>query len=282
MIKDFLTFVPSGGLGNRMRAIASAYVLAKRTNVCVNVIWFKDWLLNARFSELFKPVNTNNMQLSIKDANLWDKIANDRPRKHNLWIPKLPEALRFQQRIDEYEVDRLVEEDFDFCSWCKNKRSFMSCWAEFQKIDSSLYKELFVPSDAVNDIINEYTKDFSSHTIGMHIRRTDNRDSIERSPLSLFIDAARKELNKEPQTKIFLATDDENVKSKCRETFPGKVITSMSAANRGSAQGIVNALAEMYALAKTKIIYGSYGSSFSQIAAKIYGAEISILDLNSK
>ena len=51
-----ITFVPVGGLANRMRAVASAVMLAGKTKSELSLIWFQDWALNAPFYQLFKPV----------------------------------------------------------------------------------------------------------------------------------------------------------------------------------------------------------------------------------
>ena len=48
-----LLFVPSGGLANRMRAMASAWQLAVHTGVKVETVWFGDLALNAPFHSIF-------------------------------------------------------------------------------------------------------------------------------------------------------------------------------------------------------------------------------------
>lgn len=52
-----ITFVPVGGLANRMRSIASVITLAQQTKSYVNIIWFQDWALHAPFHKLFEPIN---------------------------------------------------------------------------------------------------------------------------------------------------------------------------------------------------------------------------------
>lgn len=64
MSKGSLLFVPVGGLANRMRAVASAYNLARHTGVNLSVVWFGDWAVNARFCNIFEPVNG----LCLRDA----------------------------------------------------------------------------------------------------------------------------------------------------------------------------------------------------------------------
>ena len=47
MKKGSLMFIPSGGLANRMRAIASAYALTQETESDLQVVWFRDWALRS-------------------------------------------------------------------------------------------------------------------------------------------------------------------------------------------------------------------------------------------
>lgn len=49
-----LTFIPVGGLANRMRSISSAISLSDGDNM--HIYWFKDQGLNCRFDQLFKPI----------------------------------------------------------------------------------------------------------------------------------------------------------------------------------------------------------------------------------
>ena len=58
MSENVFYMVPSGGLANRMRAVASAYWLQQQTGSRTQVIWFCDWALNAPFHQLFLPSST--------------------------------------------------------------------------------------------------------------------------------------------------------------------------------------------------------------------------------
>ncbi len=275
MGKGSLLFVPVGGLANRMRAVASAYNLALHTGVRLSVVWFRDWAVNARFFNIFEPVKG----LSLRDATFSDLLLLDRPRRRNLWLPALPEKLVFQQRINEKYVDRLKHEAFDFDAWAAGKKSWMSCYSVFGNPDDRLYAELFHPVKEVMDKVEAFTDKFSSHTIGFHIRRTDNQESIEGSPLQLFIDAADREITANTNTKIFVATDDEPTKAELRKRFGSRIITAANPASRSSVDGIRDGLVDMYTLARTAVIFGSAGSSFSPMAAKVGGARIEILRL---
>ena len=65
-----ITFVSVGGLANRMRAVASAVMLAGKTKSELSIIWFRDWALNAPFYQLFKPVDRE--VACLRDASRLD------------------------------------------------------------------------------------------------------------------------------------------------------------------------------------------------------------------
>ena len=259
-----LLFVPSGGLANRMRAMASAWQLAVHTGVKVETVWFCDWALNAPFHSIFEPIE--NAEMVAREAKTWEQLTLDRPRKRNFRIPLLYQQLRFAQRIDEWQVTPLKNKGFDFNKWAAGKNSYMSCYQDFGHVPNSVYKHLFHPVGPILDEMQGYHEQFSAHTIGMHIRRTDNKESIERSPLSLFIDAAQQEINLHEGTKTALKAE-----------FGNRIITSSKPAARNSIAGIRGGVAELWMLASTSTIYGSAGSSYSVMASKIGENKLEVL-----
>ncbi len=270
-----LIFIPSGGLANRMRAVASAYEMCRRTGVELRVVWFKDWALCAPFHEIFQPVDS----LHVSDATPLDVLLYDRPRRRNLWIPRIFQNILFHQRIDEIRVTPLKCQEFDFDRWVTSKRkSWMSSYQDFGEFDNTVYRTIFRPADCIETAVRQFTSRFSEHTIGFHIRRTDNKESIDKSPVSLFIEAGKKEIALNPSTKIFLATDDEGVKKELTDIFGDKIMTTDKPADRSGTDGIRGGLTDMYTLSHTDTIYGSAGSSFSVMAAKIGGNRLVILE----
>lgn len=133
-----------------------------------------------------------------------------------------------------------------------------------------MYIKLFAPVSEVRDNINTYVQRFSTNaTVGMHIRRTDNKESIRQSPLDLFINKGKEELELHPNLTIFLATDSEEVKSEMKAVFGNRIVTSENEASRDSVEGICDGIVDLFTLASCQKIYGSAGSSFSQMAATI-------------
>lgn len=268
-----LLFVPSGGLANRMRAVASAYELCRRTGTALRVVWFRDWALRAPFASIFRPTPL----VAVREARALDLLTLDRPRRRNLWVPRLCQTVLFDQRIDERQVTPLKQRAFDFDAWAAGHRSYMSCYQEFGTVPDGVYAQLFRPVEAVERAVDAFAAQFSGHTVGFHIRRTDNRESIERSPLSLFIEAGRREIAAHADTRIFVATDDEPTKEALRREFGDRLLMQQAAADRNSTEGIRGGLVDMFTLARTATIYGSEGSSFSVMAARLGGARLVML-----
>lgn len=265
-----LLLVPEGGLANRMRAIGSAYNLCRSVGSKLQVIWFQSWGMRAPFAALFKSVNDDVM--NIREANALDNLLYQTPRRHNLWIPRLPQRFMFHGRIYANQVTPLKRAVFDFASWCKNDKCYLSCYQEIPppSTDNSLYISMFRPNTRIVEKIMALSHGFSANTIGMHIRRTDNAISRAKSPLELFVNKGKEELSRHSDMKIFLATDDEDVKREMVSIFGcNHIITASTAASRDSTEGICDGLADMFTLARCKKIYGSAGSSFSEMAATL-------------
>ena len=255
--KSRLLFVPSGGLGNRLRAIVSAVQLSEATGTALRIVWFKDWGMGAEWREIFKPMK----HYALREASLLDSLVYDRPRKRNFFVPKLFQNLLFEQRIDEYDVTPLKRKNFDFCA-----------------VDNSLYSDLFSPTDEIEQRIARNLEQLGDAPIGIHVRRTDNRAAIERSPISLFFDAMDSIVRDNPAQRFYLATDDEETKNEMLKRYGDALLMSSSKAERGTTEGIKDAVVEMFTLARCREIYGTADSSFSVIASRIGDIPLTILE----
>ena len=258
-----LFFVPVGGLANRMRAVASACTLARKVGIGVSVVWFKDWALNAPFNALFQPIQWKEM--AIREATFYDYWVFDRPRKKNFFVPRFFQRILFDDSLYEKQITPL----------CKQHS-----YTAFQKYDYALLRKLFVPRQDIQEKITSYSQSFSDYSIGIHIRRTDNAASIQQSPTELFIAAIDREIEANPNVSIFLATDSEIVKKEMLSRYGNRVLTAKDEADRNSIAGIKGGIIDMFALSKTNKIYGSFQSSFSELAAQIGNVPIEILQKN--
>lgn len=276
--KGKLTFIPYGGLANRMRAIASAVNLAQRTGVELSITWFREWAMEARYDELFKPFSIEGV--TLYDASWWEYYVYDRPRRKNMWLPSLAQKMMFDGVMNEQEAMSTSAEDTRLESWAMGRKTIMPNCMKFGVFEDydGLVRRLFTPLDEISGDIRQHTERFSSHTIGIHIRRTDNAKSIASSPLEAFTKAIDKEVAENPDTSIFLATDDEPTRRELLTRYGNRVLTSAHPATRANAEGVRNGLVDMFTLAATKRIYGSIGSSFSVMASSIGGIEAEMVN----
>lgn len=273
-----ITLLPLGGLANRMRSIASGVSLARKYNSRLRIIWIKDAGLNCAFSELFHKWHLPDIRL--KEASLTDRILYDRPRPRNMRIPQYFQRLLFDDRLYDEHKERFIDRAFDYDRWLtENRKVYIATCYPFFDAPDTIYKELFVPTDEIEQLITPYTSQFTAHTVGIHIRRTDNVESIRQSPIGLFIEAMEQEVQAFPDTVFFVASDSEEEKSVLKRRFGKRIITSAQKAERNSIEGMKEAVADFYTLSRTHRIFGSQYSSFSEVAAKINNVPFSTLKL---
>ena len=84
----------------------------------------------------------------------------------------------------------------------------------------------------------------------------------------------KKELDQYPETCFFLATDDNKEEALLRKTFPGRIISNeLRVQERNSVEGMQDALVDLWCLAASSKIIGSFWSSFTDTAADMRGIE---------
>ena len=85
------------------------------------------------------------------------------------------------------------------------------------------------------------------------------------------------EVEKHPNVVFYLATDDFAVKNEICRRFGGKVLTLPTPTCRKSLAGIQNAVVDLWCLAHTKRLIGSYWSSFTDTAAELGRIPVTIV-----
>lgn len=220
-----ITFVPVGGLANRMRAVASAVMLAGKTKSELSIIWFRDWALNAPFYQLFKPVDRE--VACLRDASRLDYALLDRPRSKNFHFPLLFQKLLFKSCLYERSITPLCNRHFDFERWVKEGGCvYMASYTAFQLYDYAWISRLFVPVDEIMEEVENRCRNFSDAMIGVHIRRTDNLASIRQSPIELFYQKLDEKIKEDGKVAIYLATDSEEVKREMKERYGDRIFCS--------------------------------------------------------
>lgn len=274
-MKRQILLVPSGGLGNRMRVLACAVTMMETLPGRLDVVWFRHSGLNAAFASLFEPVD--NDRLRLREGNLLDALLLERPRRNNLWVPRLFQRCLFRARLYEQYVTPLFRQGFDFRAWAARGNVYMATYTRFFPYQAATLQRLFVPVARLRERIDRCCAGFSAHTVGVHVRRTDHADAIAESSLELFYDRLDAEIACRADTRIYLATDSEQVKRDMKAHYGGRLMCSGRKADRGSLAGIEDGVVEMFVLSRTHKIYGSYLSSFSEIASELGGVPLEVV-----
>lgn len=259
-----LSLRPVGGLCNRLLAINSAIALSQYIQVPLHVIWEQNALLNCPFSLLFKPLGS----FSLKEESLKKARSAKLLRKMS--------HFKYQRVISTSEIDDLLSRKYDF-SELKQDRSVLIYGCKSFYPGQPL-KEEFLPVESILKQVSTVFPTSYKRVIGLHIRRTDHQPSITKSSSKLFIQKIEKELQVDPNTLFFLATDSPKEETLFKKNYPKNIVTHDKDYSRESVQGIKDALVDLLCLSKTEHIYGSFFSSFSVTAAKFSNIKLTIVE----
>ena len=285
-----IVLVPLGGLCNRLRAIQSAIALAQDMQAPLRIVWLRDSGLNARFTDLFEPLTSQvlpagrRIPLSLSDSS--DVFRYAVPTRYNLRLPLLWQRLAFDVRLSEAYLCQLLkhpsykEHPLETLRPRLRGKVLIHTGLGFYPSDDTLLPHLFVPSDDVQTLLASRLPLLTPHTVGLHIRRTDNQMSVLHSPLTAFESAMAADIARDPETVFYLATDDASVADALAANHPGRILTAPYQtavgetstsktssrgfyAGRADVRGMQEAVAELFTLMACPRFHGSYWSSFS-------------------
>jgi hypothetical protein len=252
-----LILIGDGGLCNQLRAMASAKRLCALYNARCTFLW--QW---GRLEELFEP-----------DPNV--HIITE--------LPKDPENYTYYNTFIQSQNGSELTQEFDFrhqsnviIEACQifNDRS------EAKITLKDLINFLPKPSPSVLATVADFSKKHfdGKRVVGVHIRRTDNLNSIQMSPDHLFISKIQKLIH--AGYKIFLATDNQQTLSEYLHKFPKDIITYEK-------QGSLNVrwpkqqfnfeetredLVDLLLLSSCEYVVGCHWSSYSRTAMALNGS----------
>lgn len=263
-----IKLVPTGGLCNRMRAIASGIAIAQHYQASIEILWNVRKGLNANFDQLFLPID--NTTTHIYTNRSW--LYNIEFRKE--YLLRLPFLKLVSGKI-LYNYNLYDEKDKDvYQTIGKETIKPLLLVSGSTMCKGYNLKDTFVPCDKIRKDINKTLSLFSGNTIGVHIRRTDNKKSIRLSPIEKFYSRMENEILKDANVQFYIATDDVGIKHDMIRKFPQHIITQFEKSERDSLEGMEFAVNDLFCLSKTRKIIGSLYSSYSQIASELGGIPI--------
>ncbi len=278
-----LTIVPHSGLANRMRAIAGAYVLAMQSHRKLEILWPVTRELGAPIEVLFDMKRMHAQWRNITSRQY--RMQYQTPELRNGYLSGITRA--WKQRFggcvyvnpeklpgaqESFESFEKVELDIYHQTMSADIRNLVITSAqEIGYVAPEIIRLIFRPSALVREIVEgkEGLMGPACYRIGVHVRRTDNKEAIRRSPLKDIIAVVKAEIKRiDKPSMIYLATDDEKVKKKFSREFPN-VITSSQPASRSTVSGMLEAAAEMWMLSRCHVIIGSAASTYNVMASRI-------------
>ncbi len=280
--------IPYGGLCNRMRVIASCIELCKETQNSLTIHWNEIPECMANWGDLFEPLDGIEIKPVTKD-----EIVYRWPSKKNFFWPAIRGTLFlkgkyywelssrwkggfWKRTLYRLFGDKTRESSFfegDLSKLFLNSKRITVVTCQILKNDFGT-DGIFIPIQSLQKEIDAATERFDANTIGIHIRRTDHKTAMAHSPLASFHKKIKEE---NPSAKFFLATDSQEVKDEFIQLYGDRIITNTPPLNRDSLEGMRGAVVDLWSLSRTKKIWGSFYSSYSELAAKLGNIELEIV-----
>jgi len=261
------------GLGNRLRAIASAAAIAEITQKELVIVWQPDHHCQARFSELFNYTGPVIEESFIKDAGFCDRIYNYMTAEEGA--------------CKDEKIDLNIKGSVYL-------RSAFTLNAQASHWDS---ENIFLRSLVVNDFIRGLTSAISQpNDISVHVRMAGGKE-YEHLPYenqSNWTEEDHKQIAKWRKTShfskffnridqlnkcseissIFVAADLPETYDAFRQRYGDQIHWLPRQKNDRSTEQLQFALADAILLSRAKMFLGSTWSSFSELALRLADADI--------
>lgn len=289
-MKKIIYSEPTGGLCNRMGALNYAYLFAKKYDCKLVVLWKDNFEAACKFEDVFEKIDgdieirnityfkktprellNSGRIVSFLIRGIWHSILDMYfkyflKREIELIYEDATHTRKEAHELNEMTMKEWFESDSKWCTLSsyqcadlEHDYSILKFHRDFETAVDKLYKAYF--KDALFE---------KENVVGVHVRRGDHDYAIKNNPLENFKAKMELELQSNPKTVFYLASDGADVIEYMNKEFPGKIIYNKGAAlTRKSKSGMENAIIDLLALSKTRSIIGSFGSTFSDMASYI-------------
>ena len=265
-----------GGLANRLGTLISAQIAAARCDRHVVLHWELNKNLNCRFNDLF-------------DASTGVEVAHIARRERGMerwgFGPAVRPRWRSRKRLHQDDVDdsaftqiHTLPEDVVWIRTCHTFQPAGMTEADFQHEFTGRLNALTLAAPVQQRIDEFRAQHITNNTVGVHVRRTDHKKAIARSTNDQFIAQMQRLIDELPDARFFLCTDSPDVRELLAGRFGSRVFHyPTESLARNQPVGIRDALIEMRLLGHTRLILGSFGSTFSRLAAQFHGIELRVV-----
>jgi hypothetical protein len=277
-----LVVCPVNGIGNRMRAIASADAFARRHGLALSMCWQP----SSGFSDVaFETLFANEIpRLSPADVDALAAAGVSRSRdcirfRSGQWqaAPGFdPETALAGIRAHGFIYDGAFMDLFSLLAGLRVRgiaregRAVRRAYRRFR---------VALPIARAADRFAE--ENFRKRrVVGVHVRRGDAMLDVIAAEFAASSDAAfEREMDQElataPETFFFLATDDPAILVQLEKRYPGRILAVrkefVASEVDAPKDGQIDALLELTLLSRTRWILGTSGSTFGRAAARLGG-----------
>jgi hypothetical protein len=272
-----LTVIPTSGLANRLRIITASIKLARNSGKKLIIYWYRNHELYANFEDLFEfPQNITIRKIPLK-YKLWLSMTRFSRKIFGFdkWYLK---QFRFDFVFLDYMASLIWHNKMDIEKEVNKANNVLICSCQELNYSELIDYKVFQPKAIIKKEIDQITSKFKPGIIGIHIRSTDHADSLKNSPIHLFEEKIDEELSVDPHASFFLATDNQSYQKRLVQKFGSdKILFHSKEFRRDITEGIKDAVVDLFCLSKTSKIYGSYYSSFSEVAGRIGQIPVDVL-----
>jgi hypothetical protein len=262
-----------GALCNRMRALESAWAMREAVGCEVIAVWTLNRNMGAPFGHLFEPVPGVH---DFPDAGAADRfIAGFGPtlsiNHGDRAFLRMPALEKARLQLSQLHHDTLAKHRVVYI------RSWRHFWHRSDRLAGAAFED-FRPIAELRDRIAVVTARFDPTTIGVHVRRTDLAAAIRHGPTDLFVQRMRQAIDRGAET-FFVATDEPEEEALLRAAFGERIVSyPKRTLARNDVAGVQDAIVDLYCLAATSGIIGSFGSTFCDVAPLIRRIPLEIVD----
>lgn len=278
------------GLGNRLKCLSSAIILARYTNLPLYVVWTdldgNNGFGGVPITDLLKPPYPFKLLSQIPDGipeRLYDK--NEQYIKFNSsQIQKLFDTYDRMLTLGTIDIkeSELTKSILILSTWWPFKHPKQHI-KDFENQRRQILLNEFIPSDPCQILIQKYLGQCDQHTVGAHLRGTDScvvlwKKEDKCLDLTQRIMTKIRAILQDKRKRIFLCTDDfqqTHIQNLIKE-YGDRIITPNMTTLRYTVEGQQESYAEIMTLARFPQLLLSLSSTFSgEVAcmANIYGSD---------
>ncbi len=283
------------GLSNRLRALISAYNIAKETNRQLIVIWIPDFHCEAKFTDLFRKNYLFKDVIFIENENNMNYINVIKYQCAEYEdLDNVPIIYNYDKLKDKY-IDDTTPNDIYVISACTLNNKHTN-WTK----DSFVLRHFDLNDDVANEIYKFESKYKIQEAIGVHIRMGQHSEQHPYENISNYNEYAKQSVIKwracshwsffikkmdeiileNPEQVFFLCCDNAESYEKIIESGKYKIIHTHKKVFDRSLEQVKTAIIDLVLLSKTKYILGSNWSSFTEISHRLGGKPLKLAGID--